>query len=175
MGRRNLLIVEYGADLPDNFSSGKIPLDSEQRCQTELAIDRATDLAGNTNRGAIPGAPCQLRLIAGFASVAGFSAVAFGHPDGLDALPVGAGHQVAHRAVAGNKFLFNAGKTYGESALSEAAPEILRQGGNLLGALNSLRVKRLEQLARPVRGLAELLNQGSQLWQLEPKSGFWIA
>ncbi len=111
---------------------------------------------------------CAFHLVAGIAAVARFSPVAFRHPDGLHALSVGVGHQVADSAVARNEFLFNAGKSDRESLLRQVAPKILGQSRNLLGSFNSLAVKRFKELASPIRGLAELLHQSSQLRKLKP-------
>ena len=76
-----MLIIQHGANLPNNFSGRQVAFHSQQRRQTELAIHCAPNLAGNTDRGSIPSA---LRL----AAISSFAAVAFGHPDGLHALAV---------------------------------------------------------------------------------------
>ncbi len=65
-------------------------------------------------------------LVAALGSVAGLAAIAFGHPNGLDALPVGEGQQVADSSVDRDKLLLDARQANRKSRLAQALPESLR-------------------------------------------------
>ena len=111
LGRRHLLILEHRTHLTHNLARAEIPLNTKQRRQTELAIHGASHLAGNADRRAagilsLNVFPITVRVLrepfrqlSGFASVPRFPSVAFRHPHGLNALSVGEGNQISHRAV----------------------------------------------------------------------------
>ncbi len=64
-------------DLAGDLARGEVALQAEFGGEAELAVDGAADLRGDADGGAGP----AFRVL--FASVAGFAAVAFGHPDCL--------------------------------------------------------------------------------------------
>ena len=107
LGWRNPLVIEHRANLANDFASAEVTFHAEQRRHAELAIHRAAHLAGNTNRSAGPFCATLLPFITGLAAVAGFPAIALGHPDGLHALVVSKSHQVTNRAVSRNKLPFD--------------------------------------------------------------------
>ena len=45
---------QHGRDLPGDLACGQVAFDSELGRQAELAVDGASDLAGDTNGGALP-------------------------------------------------------------------------------------------------------------------------
>ncbi len=114
LGRRNLLIIQHGANLADDLSGGQIAFQTQQRGETKLAIHGAARLAGNTNRAAIPGAAGVLCLTASFTAIAGFAVITFGHPNGFHGLTVAEFHQVTHGAVARGKLLGDHRQTDGK-------------------------------------------------------------
>src|SRR5512133_352350 len=44
------MIFGHQKDLADDLAGGQVALDSEERCEAELAINRASDLSGDANR-----------------------------------------------------------------------------------------------------------------------------
>ncbi len=73
-------------------------------------------------------------------AVTGFAAVAFGHPDGFDALPVGEGQQVADGAIGGSELLLNPGQADDKTIFLKLAAEIQRQRSKLIQVLPLLPV-----------------------------------
>src|SRR5579884_1714096 len=165
--RPDPLVLQHGRDLPNNFSGRQVAFDAEQRCQAELTIDGAPDLTGNADRGPIPTSSAPA-LITGLAAVACLAVVALRHPHGLDALPIGERDQVSHRPIYRVKSLLDAGQADRESLFLERAPELLWEGRDAFGRVGALGINRLEELSRPVSGLAGIFHKLRKLLKIKP-------
>ena len=97
--------------------------------------------------------------IAILGAIAGFSAVAVGHPHRLDTLAVGECQQVTHGAVGGNKLLLDSGQTDRITRLAQSLPKGKRQHGELLQRRPPLPVQTVKKLAGAVAGLDRNLQQ----------------
>ena len=91
-----------------------------------------------------PGSGVGEFLITGIGAVAGFAAVAFGHPDSLDGLAVGKGEQIADGSVGGRELFFNYGLADGELGVNELLAEGQGQGGELIEARPPLAIESVQ-------------------------------
>jgi hypothetical protein len=162
-----VLVIEDSADLANYFASAQVPLDSELRGQTELAIHSATDLAGNADGGPAPGTRA-LGLFAGLAAITCFAPISIRHPNGFYALAIGETHQVTHRTIDRPKFPFRHGQPNRKTSLSKATTEILRQSRNLLVRFNPLPIKSVEELASTVRRLTGFFYKERKFLKVKP-------
>ena len=89
----DLVTAKDSDDLTGDLAGGEVAFDAELRGETELAVDGAADLRGDADGGALAR---RSRLF-----VVVFSAVAVGHPDGLDGLVATRCDKVALGAVDG--------------------------------------------------------------------------
>src|SRR5512146_964923 len=108
-------------------------------------------------------------LVTGIAAVALLTAVAFGHPNGFDALPIGEADQVADGAVRRDKTPAHLASAHAVALLAQPAAERGGQGRDLVQRCNSLTIKRVKQLPGPVGGLAGFLDQNRKLLKRKPQ------
>ena len=104
-----------------------------------------------------------------------FTPIAFGHPYGFYALPVGEGHQVADGPVHRDEFIFDAGPGERKFAFAQAAPKLEGERRDLLRRLHALAIEGIEQLLGTVGGLAEALDHRAQLLRVRPSRASGLA
>jgi hypothetical protein len=138
----NLMIVENSENLADDFSRSQISLDAKKGGHTELTVDRASDLTGDTDGSAVE-APSTLLFVASFGAVTGFTAVALWHPDSLYGLAIGKADQIAHGTIDGDELLLDLREANGPIFLYQALPIGLGESGNLGNTADSLAVQSL--------------------------------
>src|SRR5271166_6287279 len=169
------LVVERGEDLANDFAWGEIALEAEKGRHAELAVDGAADLGGDADGGAartvssfkfrVSSARESFeRFITGVGAVAGFTAVAFEHPDGFDGLAVGELEEVADGAVGGGEFLIDGRQSNGVAELGELLAQRLGKGGELIEARPALAVEAVQKLAEAIGSLGEAFEKLGKLF-----------
>src|SRR5207302_9738182 len=144
-----MLVVQHSADLAYDFAGTQVAFHAQQGSHAEPAIDGAAYLAGNANSRPIP-CPSHplLELIAGFAAIPGLAPIALGHPDSLNALAVGKGHEVANGAILRNELFLHSGEDRPQALAVVVAEKVLGTRGTFLNRRNRMAMEAFKQLLR---------------------------
>src|SRR5271154_527134 len=101
-----MMSIEDSGDLAGDLAWSEVAADAELSGEAELAVDGAADLAGDADGrapvregGRVACALFGLLFFGGLGAVASLTAIAVGHPDGLNRLTVGHADEVALGAV----------------------------------------------------------------------------
>ena len=164
------MIAKHGAHLTHDFARAQVALCPQQCSQTELAVNRASYLARNTNRRAVPSAGrISCGGIARRAAVSGFAAVALWHPHRLDALTVREPDQIANGSILRNKLLLDFWQSRRHPRVLQAHPELLREGRDLLDGFDPLAVYGIHELPGSIRRLTRILDEGGEFGPVQAK------
>src|SRR5262249_50266565 len=153
---------EHRAHLADDFPCGEIAFHSQERRQTELAVDGTPYLARNANRRAVPSANPSLGFIPRLAAITRLALVSFGHPNSLNTLSIPKLDEVPDRSVDRPELLLSPGLADSDAPFGKKAAHGCGKGRDLFQIRYPLAVDSLKQLAHSVGRFPGLLDDCAQ-------------